>query len=85
MLSPNLDEALLVREDAAKGVYVENLSERIVTNTDEAMEVLRSGMDNRKVASTNMNRVSSRSHALFVLNVKTEITEEGITKVCTKQ
>lgn len=81
LLSHNLDEALPVREDAAKGIYVEGLSEFTVSNTSEAMEVLKSGMDNRKVASTNMNRVSSRSHALFVLNVRTEITQGGITKV----
>lgn len=70
LLSSNLDEVLAVREDATRGVYVEGLSEFIVNNTGEAMEVLKSGMENRKVASTNMNRVSSRSHALFVLNVK---------------
>lgn len=47
---------LAVREDANKGVYVEGLTERIVKNTSEAMEVLHCGMENRKVASTNMNR-----------------------------
>lgn len=77
----DLEEALPVREDSAKGVYVEGLSERIVHNTLEAMDVLRCGMENRKVASTNMNRVSSRSHAMFVLTVRSEITEGGITKV----
>lgn len=83
LFSDNLDTALSLREDALnKDVYVEHLSQHTVTNVQEALSVLRSGIDNRKVASTNMNRVSSRSHALFVLHVRTEIDDvmAGITK-----
>jgi kinesin family protein 15 len=87
LLSPNEhmtddDKGLLVREDATKGVYVEGLAEVEVSDTTEAMDVLRSGLDNRRVASTKMNRVSSRSHALFVLTVRSELfSENGISKV----
>ncbi len=76
------DKGLMVREDAMKGVYVEGLAEMEVSDTTEAMEVLRCGLDNRRVAATKMNRVSSRSHALFVLTVKSElVSENGISKV----
>ena len=79
----NLDNPLSLREDAHnRDVYVEHLSQHTVTNVEEALSILRAGIENRKVASTNMNRVSSRSHALFVLHVHTEITnvDTGITK-----
>lgn len=86
LLSSNdnmLQESLAVREDSTKGVYVEGLNEHVVHNTADAMDVLRVGNDNRRVASTNMNRVSSRSHAVFVLTVKNVITNDldGTSKV----
>lgn len=86
LLSSNdnmLQESLPVREDSTKGVYVEGLNEHVVHNTADAMDVLRVGNDNRRVASTNMNRVSSRSHAVFVLTVKNVIMNDldGTSKV----
>lgn len=76
-----LHKALSVREDS-NGVYVENLKEVEVKNTSDAQSLLARGLANRHVASTNMNRTSSRSHAVFVLNVKTEhTTPEGLRKV----
>ena len=88
LLSPNEsiatddDKGLSVREDSVKGVYVEGLFEWEVVNTSEAMDALRCGMANRSVAATNMNRVSSRSHAVFVLSVRSEVvSENGVSKV----
>eukprot|EP00978_Attheya_sp_CCMP212_P009072 scaffold21367_cov55-Attheya_sp.AAC.1 len=81
-----LESNLSVREDATKGVYVEGLKEVDVSNTEEAEEVLRSGMKNRQVASTAMNRTSSRSHAVFVLSVRTEqTTSDGLSKIRTSK
>ncbi|EJK76156.1 hypothetical protein THAOC_02097, partial [Thalassiosira oceanica] len=76
------DRGLSVREDGSRGVYVEGLLEKPVADASGTMDVLRSGMSNRTVAMTNMNRASSRSHAVFVLTVKTEREEEasGLTK-----
>ena len=76
-----LDKPLQIREDS-NGVYVENLQEVQVKNTSDAQSLLSRGLENRHVASTNMNRTSSRSHAVFVLNLKTEhTTPEGLKKV----
>ncbi len=73
--------SLAVREDAG-GVYVQGLKEIQVTNTSEAEDLLNRGLSNRHVASTKMNRTSSRSHAVFVLSIKTEhVTAEGLRKV----
>jgi len=79
------NNSLAVREDA-NGVYVEGLKHKEVTNTAEAEALLIKGMSNRHVASTKMNRTSSRSHAVFVLSVKMEhVTSDGLQKVRTSK
>jgi len=76
-----LEVALSVREDA-RGVYVDGLKEAVVSSAEEAEEILRSGIANRHVASTNMNRTSSRSHAVFTLNIRSEhTTTDGLQKI----
>ncbi|MCD9560462.1 hypothetical protein HAX54_019144 [Datura stramonium] len=56
---------LMLREDITKGVYVENLSEFEVQTVGDILKLLTQGSLNRKVAATNMNRESSRSHSVF--------------------
>ncbi|KAK9838407.1 hypothetical protein WJX84_002853 [Apatococcus fuscideae] len=56
---------LQIREDIRRGCYVEGLSEEIVLNVDEAMALMRRGVENRKTGETKMNRESSRSHCVF--------------------
>ncbi|KAL7549737.1 hypothetical protein ACHAWF_013000, partial [Thalassiosira exigua] len=79
------DRGLPVRECDGR-VYVEGLTEREVRTAEEALDVLRAGMDGRRVAATNMNRVSSRSHAVFSLTIKSELSSsDGIDKVRTSK
>ncbi|XP_064983003.1 kinesin-like protein KIN-12F [Musa acuminata AAA Group] len=61
---------LLLREDIRKGVYVENLTEYVVKNVNDILKLLRLGAANRKVAATNMNRESSRSHSVFTCTIE---------------
>ncbi|KAL3538910.1 hypothetical protein ACH5RR_002276 [Cinchona calisaya] len=63
---------LLLREDAKKGVYVENLSEFEVQTVADILKLLRQGSSNRKVAATNMNRESSRSHSVFTCEIESK-------------
>lgn len=56
---------LSLREDVKNGVYVENLSEFEVRTVTDILKLLAEGSANRKVAATNMNRESSRSHCVF--------------------
>ncbi|KAI3769831.1 hypothetical protein L6452_00945 [Arctium lappa] len=56
---------LQLREDVKKGVYVENLTEFEVHTVNDILKLLSQGSANRRVASTNMNRESSRSHSVF--------------------
>jgi kinesin family protein 15 len=68
LLEPDTQN-LNIREDAKKGVYVENLHEIPVQNATDALKLAVIGAQNRRVAATAMNRESSRSHALFCLTI----------------
>ena len=63
---------LHLRENIKHGVYVDGLSEVSVSCARDAYEVLSTGWVNRKVASTSMNRESSRSHAVFTLTIESK-------------
>mmetsp|Transcript_744 Transcript_744/g.1148 ORF Transcript_744/g.1148 Transcript_744/m.1148 type:complete len:1025 (-) Transcript_744:22-3096(-) len=60
---------LSVREDPSKGIYVQDLTEYIVNGPDDIYHYLDVGANNRVVASTKMNAVSSRSHSVFIIRV----------------
>ncbi|KAJ8460034.1 hypothetical protein OPV22_032960 [Ensete ventricosum] len=61
---------LLLREDIRKGVYVENLTEYVVKSVNDILKLLILGAANRKVAATNMNHESSRSHSVFTCTIE---------------
>jgi kinesin family protein 5 len=61
-----------VREDVGgRGVYLADAAAFSVTSLDDVLLVLRSGLANRAVASTLMNDASSRSHTVFMCEVRT--------------
>nr|XP_043618816.1 kinesin-like protein KIN-12D [Erigeron canadensis] len=64
LLDPSTSN-LQLREDVNNGVYVENLSEYEVCSVGDILKLLTQGSANRRVAATNMNRESSRSHSVF--------------------
>ncbi|XP_032806993.1 kinesin heavy chain-like isoform X3 [Petromyzon marinus] len=66
---------LAVHEDKNKVPYVKGCTERFVSSPDEVMDVIDEGKSNRHVAVTNMNEHSSRSHSIFLINVKQENVE----------
>ncbi|XP_077428296.1 kinesin-like protein KIF16B [Vanacampus margaritifer] len=59
---------LRVREHPKDGPYVEDLSKHLVQNYSDVEELMEAGNLKRTTASTGMNHVSSRSHAIFTLN-----------------
>uniref|UniRef100_A0A3Q3IX78 Kinesin-like protein KIF16B n=1 Tax=Monopterus albus TaxID=43700 RepID=A0A3Q3IX78_MONAL len=59
---------LRVREHPKDGPYVEDLSKHLVQNYSDVEELMEAGNINRTTASTCMNDVSSRSHAIFTIN-----------------
>ncbi|KAG8188232.1 hypothetical protein JTE90_021253 [Oedothorax gibbosus] len=66
---------LSVHEDKNRVPYVKGATERFVTSPEEVMEVIDEGKSNRHIAVTNMNEHSSRSHSVFLINVKQENLE----------
>lgn len=66
---------LAVHEDKNHSVYVKGATERFVSSPEEVMEVIEEGKNNRHVSVTNMNEHSSRSHSVFLINVKQENLE----------
>ena len=58
---------LSIRESQKKGLYVEGLSEWAVRSPNDIYALLERGAQCRTKASTNMNDVSSRSHAVFTI------------------
>ncbi|KAK2500778.1 hypothetical protein MC885_001829, partial [Smutsia gigantea] len=61
---------LYLREHIRRGVFVVGAVEQVVTSAAEAYQVLSGGWRNRRVASTSMNRESSRSHAVFTVTIE---------------
>lgn len=70
---------LKIREDANKVPYVEGLSYIPISNTLEAIKVLRYGEKNLQKSSNSINTNSSRSHAVFCLKV-VSLEENSINK-----
>ncbi|KAH1007307.1 hypothetical protein HUJ04_004562 [Dendroctonus ponderosae] len=58
---------LKVREHPKKGPYVQGLTTCWVTNYGHIQDCMTRGNSHRTTASTNMNDVSSRSHAIFTI------------------
>ncbi|XP_065867590.1 kinesin-like protein KIN-12E isoform X2 [Euphorbia lathyris] len=78
LLDPSSNN-LQIREDAKKGIYVENLKEIEVASARDVIQQLIQGAANRKVASTNMNRASSRSHSVFTCIIESKWESQGVT------
>ncbi|KAI1899972.1 hypothetical protein AGOR_G00067430 [Albula goreensis] len=66
---------LAVHEDKNRVPYVKGCTERFVSSPEEVMDVIDEGKANRHVAVTNMNEHSSRSHSIFLINIKQEHVE----------
>lgn len=66
---------LSVHEDKNRVPYVKGATERFVSSPEEVLDVIEEGKVNRHVSVTNMNEHSSRSHSVFLINVKQENLE----------
>ncbi|KAJ4933984.1 hypothetical protein JOQ06_006792 [Pogonophryne albipinna] len=74
---------LSVHEDKNRVPFVKGCTERFVSSPDEVMDVIDQGKAARHVAVTNMNEHSSRSHSIFLINIKQEHVETE-QKLCGK-
>ncbi|CAN0002402.1 unnamed protein product, partial [Choristocarpus tenellus] len=65
-----------VLEDKAGSVLVSGLTEVPVHGWEASLDILSQGVLNRTTASTLMNTVSSRSHAVFTITLVQTLREE---------
>uniref|UniRef100_A0A8C5KB49 Kinesin-like protein n=1 Tax=Jaculus jaculus TaxID=51337 RepID=A0A8C5KB49_JACJA len=70
-----LDGKLNLYIDNTLKIISQGCTERFVCSPDEVMDTIDEGKSNRHVAVTNMNEHSSRSHSIFLINVKQENTQ----------
>lgn len=81
-LLSNDDSSLEIREDSAHRISVPGLSEHHPGSEAEVMALLDRGAGNRICSATGANEVSSRSHAVFQINVQQRERTPGLeTKV----
>ena len=70
LLNKNKGNNLMIVEDNIKGVYVPDLTEYIITNSNDIKLLINEGNKHRKMSPTNQNQFSSRSHAIIQLNIE---------------
>ncbi|XP_014871925.1 stAR-related lipid transfer protein 9 isoform X2 [Poecilia latipinna] len=70
--------SLRVREHPEKGPYVEDLSQHMVTDCKQAIDLLEEGIANRMTAATHNHDTSSRSHAIFTIQYTQAILENNL-------
>lgn len=61
---------LKIRESQTDGVYVQGLTDAPVQNYNDVKTLMAIGDSNRTTASTKMNDTSSRSHAVFTIQLR---------------
>ena len=64
----------------SEGIHIQGLTAHQVKNTQECLDLLKQGMENRITGSTAMNERSSRSHCVVMLSVTDLVGKES--KLC---
>lgn len=82
LLDPRKKEPLKIRTHPVNGPYVEGLTKFAIKSFDNIQRLMELGNKSRTVASTNMNDVSSRSHAIFTIMFAQSVKdpETGVTQ-----
>ncbi|XP_058484922.1 kinesin-like protein KIF23 isoform X1 [Solea solea] len=62
-------QSKILREDQNHNMYVAGCTEVEVKSTEEAFEVFWKGQKKRRIANTELNRESSRSHSVFTIKL----------------
>lgn len=73
---PREQTALDIREDAKGATVLPGVQEVVVNSPQEALKCLMRGSLRRATSATNMNLQSSRSHAIFTINIAMENKKE---------
>ncbi|MBN3281473.1 KIF23 protein, partial [Polyodon spathula] len=68
-IRPKPPQSKILREDQNHNMYVAGCTEVEVKSTVEAFEVFWKGQKKRRIANTQLNRESSRSHSVFIIKL----------------
>ncbi|XP_052008375.1 kinesin-like protein KIF23 isoform X3 [Xyrauchen texanus] len=68
-IKPKQPQSKILREDQNHNMYVAGCTEVEVKSTEEAFEVFWRGQKKRRIANTQLNRESSRSHSVFIIKL----------------
>lgn len=74
------EKDLKIKENPAKGIYVDGLTEVCLVTVDDFMYYADLAQNNRIVSGTKLNQYSSRSHSIMILEVQQTFTNDNITK-----
>ncbi|OAF64857.1 hypothetical protein A3Q56_07436 [Intoshia linei] len=69
LFGKNKNSKLELKEHPEYGVYVQDLSMHTCSSIDECQSLIEKGWRNRATGSTQMNKCSSRSHAIFTMKL----------------
>ncbi|KAM6445938.1 stAR-related lipid transfer protein 9 [Rhynochetos jubatus] len=69
---------LRVREHPETGPYVQGLTQHLVTDYKQVVELLEEGIAKRITAATHIHNASSRSHAIFTIHYTQGILENNL-------
>ncbi|XP_065552753.1 kinesin-like protein KIF17 isoform X2 [Lathamus discolor] len=79
LLGADTKQKLELKEHPEKGVYVKGLSLHTVHSVVQCEQLMETGCSNRAVGYTLMNKDSSRSHAIFTVNMEIcTVDEQGL-------
>ncbi|XP_075132261.1 kinesin-like protein KIF23 [Leptodactylus fuscus] len=68
-IKPKPPQSKILREDQNHNMYVSGCTEVEVKTTEEAFDVFWKGQKRRRIANTQLNRESSRSHSVFIIKL----------------
>ncbi|XP_059917859.1 kinesin-like protein KIF23 isoform X2 [Gadus macrocephalus] len=68
-IRPKPPQSKILREDQNHNMYVAGCTEVEVKTTEEAFEVFWRGQKKRRIANTQLNKESSRSHSVFIIKL----------------
>ncbi|XP_040602050.1 stAR-related lipid transfer protein 9 isoform X3 [Mesocricetus auratus] len=76
--SQNKSYSLKIREHPEMGPYVQGLSQHVVTNYQQVIQLLEEGAANRITAATHVHEASSRSHAIFTVHYTQAVPQNNL-------
>ncbi|XP_063781578.1 kinesin-like protein KIF23 isoform X3 [Pseudophryne corroboree] len=68
-IKPKPPQSKILREDQNHNMYIAGCTEVEVKTTEEAFDVFWRGQKRRRIANTQLNRESSRSHSVFMIKL----------------